>query len=443
METDLHTAALPEDLWRGIRRRLIFSLAAVMTAIGGFLAWSEAAPLSSAILAPGMVVPDSRTKTVQHLEGGIVRDILVTDGSKVEPGQDLLVLDDTRVRASVALLTSQFHSALALEARLIAERDGNPDIEFPTELLDAGTVPDVQQALLSETARFNTRREALAGETAILQQRIAQLEEEIRGLQAQHAATEGQLVLLAEEIAVVRQLVDAGHERKPRLLALSRAARQTEGDRGLYVGQIARAHQSIGEARLRISQLNVTRAREIADELKEVRGQLVDLRERLYAAEDTLSRTRIKAPQGGTVVRLGYFTVGGVIAPGAPILDIVPQDDRTIVEARVRPDDIDDLRTGTQAQVRPTAFHARNLRPLSGTVTAISADRLTDRDSGRSYYSARIEIEADSARDLPNGVKALIAGMPAEVIIETRARTFADYVLMPLASSMRRAFRED
>lgn len=442
MATPAAETSLSDWLQHGISCRVRAGAVVMLTALCGFIAWSCAAPLNSAIIAAGVVVPDSRTKTVQHLEGGIIREIFVTDGSHVEVEQDLILLDGTRAQTAVVLLASQYRAALALEARLLAERDGVGVIEFPVELLKSET-PDVRHAMASETARFNARREALAGETAILRQRIAQLGEEIGGLKAQQAATDGQLALLDEEISVVRQLVESGHERKPRLLALSRTARQVEGDRGLTVGQIARARQSIGEAQLRISQLNVVRSRDISDELKDVQIRVFDLRERLHAAEDALGRMRIRAPQAGTVVRLGYFTVGGVIPAGAPILDIVPSDDLTIVEARVRPEDIEDLRPGMLAQVRPSAFHVRNMRALSGTIKHVSADRLTERDTGRPYFQCRIEIDPKSASDLPGGLKALIVGMPAEVIVETRPRTFADYIMMPLTSSMRRAFRED
>lgn len=426
-----------------ISSRLLVSLAITLTAACAFLAWSSIAPLSSAIVANGMIVPDSRTKTVQHLDGGIISKILVTDGSIVEAGQDLLALDDTRARTAVALLTSQYHAALSLESRLIAERDGADHISFPDDLITSASIPEVNQTMASERNRFVARHKALTGETAILQQRVAQLEEEITGYQAQQHAANGQLALLAEEINVVRDLVNAGHERKPRLLALQRAAREIEGERGLYIGQIARARQGIGEAHLRISQLSVTRMREVADELKDVQVRVLDLKERLNAAEDSLTRTLIKAPHAGVVVRLGYFTTGGVIPAAAPILNIVPKDDRTIVEARIRPEDIDSVQLGMEAQVWPTAFNLRQTQALTGTIKDVSADRLVEHDSDRSYYLARVEIQPDSATQLPNGIKSLIAGMPAEVIIETRARTFADYLMKPITGSIRRAFREE
>lgn len=442
MSISVQSLGFDAEIESGMRQRTFASCAIVLFALTTFATWSAFAPLSSAVVAGGIVNPDSRTKTVQHLEGGIIREILVSDGSLVAAGQDLLILDDTRARASVAMLSAQYRAALATETRLTAERDHLDRVAFPPELLAAAVNPEVQQSLAAESARFDARRDALAGEKSILEQRILQLNEEMAGWQAQRVAADGQLALLGEEIQVVQKLVADGHERKPRLLALQRAAKQTEGERGRFMGEIARTKQGIGEARLRISQLSTTMSREVADELKEVQNRRYDLQERLRAAEDSLTRTRIKAPQAGTVVRLGFFTPEGVIPPAAAILDIVPADDRTIVEARIRPDDINNVRVGMSAQVWPTAFNLRRTPPLSGVVEYISADRIVERGLDKPYYFARIEIDPQSAAHLPNGIKALIPGMPTEVIVESDTHTLMDYILSPISRSMRHAFRE-
>jgi HlyD family type I secretion membrane fusion protein len=443
-----HAIARPDPLTStaigaSSRRRILIGVAVIIASFGGFGAWAALAPLNSAAIAPGALVVDSHVKTVQHLEGGIIKEIFVGDGATVAAGQVLLRLDDTRVRASVDQLTGQYRAARALEARLLAERDGAREIAFPDDLLAVRDNPDVDKAIAGQRALFAVRRDTLAGDIAIQHQRIAQFNEEIIGLDAQRNSADGQLALLKEEIQVVEALLLAGQERKPRLLALQRARRQIEGDRGRFLASIARAKQSIGETQLQVSQLSVMRLKEATDELREVQIRIFDLRERLRAAEDTLDKMTLRAPQAGTVVRMSYFTLGGVIAAGQPILDIVPADDQLMVEARVRPEDIDTVRLGMSAEIRLDAFNQRRMPLLLGRVVQVSADRLTDRRTDIAYFTARVELDRESVKLVPGGAAALFPGMPAEVIIETGQRTALDYFVAPIARSLSRGFRED
>ncbi len=409
--------------------------------IGGFVAWAGVAPLQSAAIAPGSVNLDTYRKTVQHLEGGIVDEILVREGAQVAAGQVLIRLDDTTPRASLELLHGRWLVASALEARLTAERDGLDGVRYPEDLTGRLDDPKTRQILEGQDNIFQARREALRSQVAILAQRAAEYSEEIAGIAGQIRSETEQLALVEEELADVQTLFDKGFARKPKLLQLQRRVAEIEGNRNLHQAQIARARQSIGETRMRAADLKTTRLNQVVEELRKAQAELYDLNERLRAAEDVLARTEIRAPLDGIVVDLRVHSAGGVIASGAPLLDIVPQEERLVVEAKIDPKDIDVVREGLEAQVRFTAFNQRHRAPAAGRLTSISADLLTDEASGQSYYLARVELVVEDAGAAAE-LAALHPGMQAEVMIVTGARTALDYLLEPLMLSLNRAFRE-
>ncbi len=322
----------------------------------------------------------------------------------------------------------------ALETRLIAERDSHDEITFPDWLLIDHDDPEVASVIDGETSIFDARRKTLASQVAVLGQRIAQFDEEIIGLGGQVAAEDVRLLLIAEETDAVLVLLEKGLERKPRLLALQRRGAEIVGSRSSNMAQIARVKQNIGEARLRISELDTTRINEVVEQLGTAQNELFDLAERIHAADDILLRTAILAIQDGTVVNLQVHTTGGVIAPGAPLLDIVPSGDALIIEARVDPRDIDVVHWGLQARVRLTAFNQRSTVPMSGRVLSVSADNIIDERTGQAYYLARIKLDKDPV-EIGNGV-SLYPGMQAEVMIVTGARTVLDYLLAPISRSI-------
>ncbi len=414
-------------------------IALFLGALGG---WAALAPLESAAIAPGEVAIDTKRKTIQHLEGGIIGEILVRDGDIVVAGQVLIRLEEIQSRAELGLLQGRYITASAVEARLIAERDGRKDIAFPEWLLDRLVEPEVIKTVSGQDNIFNSRRESLNHQTQILHQRIAQFEEEITGLEGQIAAENVQLKLIGEEIKDVRHLVELGLARRPRLLALKREVAALEGQRSQNLARIARARQSILEAELRISELHTVLVNEVVQLLSETQAELFDLADRIRASEDKLIRTEVRAPIGGNIVNLQVHTLGGVIAPGAPLLDIVPSDDPLVIEARVDPGDIDVVRPGLDAQVRISAFSQKNMTPIPGVVTYVSADRLDDERTGVGYYVARIMLEEKDIFEALQGAK-LQPGMQAEVIIATGARTALEAIISPLSSSFNRAFRED
>lgn len=440
----------------GIAGTAGLGLVVILAAFGGFGSWAALAPLASAAIAPGEVTVDGYRKTVQHLEGGIVREILVGNGSAVAPGDVLIRLDDTAARASVALLAGRYVDALTREARLVAERDNlqAPTMPVPAlpkklahldaALFDRAMVADAWRGQLNI---FRARRQALEGQGAVLRQRIEQYRQEIAALRAQIASHDRQLTLIAEELRDVQHLFDRGLQRKARLLELQRAQARLSGLRGEHQAMVTRARQGMAGTELEIITLRNERLREVMQELREVQASLLDVQERLIAAASTLERTEIIAPQSGVVVGLGVHTPGAVIAPGERILDIVPQESRLMVEARVRPQDIDVVHQGLAAHVRLTAFNQRDMPVVSGRVTLVSADRMREerrQNAGElaheGYYLARIELDRESLSGLG---ASLYPGMPAEAMIVTGSRTALDYVLAPITSALGRAMRED
>jgi HlyD family type I secretion membrane fusion protein len=407
---------------------------------GGFGAWAALSPLSSAAIAPGVVAVESNRKTVQHLEGGIIEQILVDEGEQVQAGQVLLRLDRTRSQATYDVLLGQYRAVLALENRLTAERDGLAIIAFADELTSAASNPDVAKILVGQTRLFEARRTTVEGQIDILRQSINELREEIRGLQAQQEAQAEQITLLREEYESVKRLYEKGLDKKPRILALQRAMAKLKGEEGEYDASVARARQAIGEAELRIINVQNTFQHEVVAELREAQRDLAELRDKIRAQEDVLRRMAVAAPQAGVVVALRFHTRGGVIAPGDAILEIVPSEDKLSIEARVHSDDIDVVRPGLEAQVRLSAFRRRTTPTVAGVVTRVSADRFEDERTGMPFYLARVEVDSDELSALED-VK-LYPGMPAEVMVTTGERLALDYLLSPITDSIHRAFRE-
>ncbi len=424
----------------GLRRTVAAGLAVVAAMAGGLAAWSMLAPLESAAVAPGTVSVEFNRKTIKHLEGGIVSRILVAEGERVRAGQTLIELDQTQARAQLELLRGRRASAAARQARLIAERDRAPRITYPDRLARHRAEARVAAIIARQAAIFAARRAAMASQTAILTKRIGQLDEEIIGLDGQIGSARAGLAILGEEIAIVETLLRKGLARRPRLLELRRLEAERRGDLSKAVAALARAGQRIGETRLQINDLRAVRDSEVSQELREAQTELLELDERLRVARDVMKRGRISAPLDGTVVGLRVHTIGGVVGAAEPLVDIVPADEKLIVEARIDPIDIDVVRAGLAARVDLTPFNARHSASLAGTVASVSADILVDDSTGTSYYLARIELDGDG-RDLPGIV--LRPGMPAQVMIITGRHTIIEYLVKPITQSFNIAFREE
>jgi HlyD family secretion protein len=403
--------------------------------------WSGFAPLESAAIASGVVESESSRKTIQHLEGGIVREILVSDGDVVRNGQTLIALDDTRARAEVQSLQAQLWDAAAREARLEAEQQGQEQLSFPAELETARSESVSAAAVLTAQRNiFEARRQVFQSQGAVIREKRLQVEKEIEGLKAQQTAVAQRVGIAREELEMVATLVSKGLERRPRLLGLEREVADIEGRRGEIAAHISRAGQVISESLATHLKLESDRQSEIAQSLREAQNQMFQLRERLRAAEDQLSRTEVKAREDGVVTELRVHTPGGVIAAGAPLLDLVPQQDRLIVTARVRPEDIDVIHPGLNADVHLLPYNQRRVPHLKGIVTHVSADRLTDKRTEQPYYTAKIRVQDSQITEQDIRI---IPGMPAQVFIKTGSGTVALYALRPLLDTFNSAFRED
>jgi HlyD family secretion protein/epimerase transport system membrane fusion protein len=433
---------LPETPERPpVRRPLLAAILIILIFFGGFGTWAALAPLDSAAQAPGRVTVASNRKTVQHLEGGIVKELLVKEGDAVAEGQVLIQLDDTQARARLELLRGRYDKLLATEARLEAEQAFTAGIKFPASLTSRRNKSQVAKILDAETALFEARRRSVEGRIQIFHKRIAQLNKEISGLEAQIAAEDAQLALIEDERASFEILFKKGIVGKARLLRLKREEAKLQGERGDHLSLIAKAGQQIGATELEIIDLKNNMLNQVISDLSNTQAELVDVSERLKAAEDIFLRTDIRAPQAGVVMGLNVHTETGVITPGQHLLDIVPEDDTLVIEAQVSPNDIDVVYAGLPSQVRLTAFKQRNTPMLAGELTRVSADSFTDERSGASYFLARVAIDAAELKKLDG--RELYPGMGAEVMIKTGKRTTMDYILAPLTDSLRRAFRED
>ncbi|MCR6631658.1 MAG: type I secretion system permease/ATPase [Magnetospirillum sp.] len=429
-----------EDDEPSLRRPIFAGLATVAVAFGGFAAWMFLAPVDSAAVAPGTVIVDTHRKTIQHLEGGIVREVRVKDGDTVSAGQPLVVLDRTQADAALGQVQSQYWSALAKLARLRAEQRGEA-LAFPDELTARATDPAVTETMHAEETLFHSRAETHTAQLAIRKRQIEQKSEEISALRAQLAATQQSLVFKQEELKGVQDLFAKGYERKPRLLSLQADVANLRGRQGELTANIARVQQETAAVELDRTNFDSTWKSDIAKELQDTQTSAAELSDKLRAANDVRGRTVIIAPQDGKVVDLKVFTIGGVVAPGQPILDLVPSEDSLIVEARVSPLDIDVVRPGLPAHVRLTAFKAKKVPMVEGKVVQVAADKLVDQRTGEAYFTAQVRLEGTSLAEL-HGVE-ITPGMPAEVFLVTGPRKAVDYIVSPITDSMRRAFRED
>ena len=425
-----------------LRGPLLAATVILLLFFGAFGAWAALAPLSGAAVASAVVAPEGSRRTVQHLEGGIVREIRIFDGSRVQAGEVLVVLDDAQTRETYAAARARLSAALAREARLTAEQQGTAVAEFPDELLAFAAEDAMTDRLVrAEGASLAIRRQALADQVDVLRSRIAQAETDLAAYEGSLVSIDRQLELIDEEIDTVQDLLRKGLDRKPRLLALQRARADLEGERVANLGSGARTRELIVATRAELAALASGHAEEIATGLAQARAEANELRAQVRAARERLDRTVIRAPVAGTVVELQLRTIGGVLKPGERVLDIVPRDEPLVIEARVAPADIDVVHPGLAADVHLLAYRSRHLPRIRGEVRKVSADRLTDPHTGQPYYTAQIVVDKALLASVAPEVE-LTAGMPAEALILTGERTMLDYLVEPVQLTFRRALRE-
>lgn len=409
--------------------------------VAGFAAWALLAPLNSAAVAPGTVVVNSNRQTIQHLEGGIIKALSVRDGDRVEKGQALLTMDGTQGQALLSLLEGRFDAARAEQARFFAERAGLEALLFPEDLLQKAAVNE-ETALILDGQRnlFEARHKMIAGQTSIYENRISQSELQIGGLRLQQAAKERQNALFKRELTGLQSLNEKGFAPTNKILAFQREVAQLDAELGTIQSNIAGVQQEIGEGRLQILQIRKTFIENVESSLRDNQTLVFDLSQQMLAARDQVSRLVVRAPVAGTVVDMAVHTVGGVLPPGQRVMDIVPKDDQLVVEAQMKPTDIDGVVPGQPVEIRLTTLNSYTMAPLHGTVAYVSADRLTDSRTAGAYYTVRIETNPEEVAQLKD--IQLVPGMPAEVMIDKGSRTFFEYLMGPIGRVLNNAMRQ-
>jgi HlyD family secretion protein len=421
------------------RRVAVAGYVLIFVTFGVVGGWAAVAKIDRAVAAPGVVAIESNRKTVQHLEGGIVREILVKEGDAVSQGAILFRLENVQAKANYQTIESQLYTLLAMEARLIAERDQKAEITWPEELVTPNSDGAFDSHIAADqVAEFNKRGSSLQDQVEMLKSRIDQLDDEIRGTQMEKASAEGQIDFINKELIGLRELNEKKLIPATRLYAMERERERLEGAIGEAIANIAKSNGAIGEYNIQIQQLREKFQEDVAKSLVEVREKLADVRQKLVVAKDVLHRVEVVAPVAGTVQNLKVFTIGQVIRQGEPLLDIVPKNERLIIEVQFSPSDIDGVYEGQEAEVRFPAFHSRMIPLILGQLESVSRDRLVDEASKQPYYRGIVVLDNT---EIPEELRSRVrAGMPAEVIVASGERTVLSYIVSPLTQTLRKGF---
>jgi HlyD family type I secretion membrane fusion protein len=428
----------PERDARGIVRTgfTVLGVGALLIAV-----WTALAPLSGAIIAPGLVKVDLNRKAVQHRDGGIVKAVLVRDGARVKMGEPLILLEDVRADAQLMVVRRALDAESARMARLEAERAYPAVLAFSKALAARRSDPAIADILARETVLYRTRREALEGQVTLLKRQVSEVQQETAALKDQIAAEERSIKWQREELEANRDLLKQNFVQKTRVLTLERAVAEYESRRDEHRAELAKAYQRISETELRTLAMISGHRQQAADDLKNSMSRMQELDERLRPSEDDRARTVITAPASGEVVNLQVFTPGAVVGPKDLLAEVIPEEKKLIVEFRIRTEDINYVKVGIPADVRLLPYKQRTTPLLHGAVTYVSGDRLVEPQQPQvSYYVGHIEITAQALEE--SGNLKLGAGMPAEVYVRTDTRDTLDYMLAPVTSYLRRSMRE-
>jgi len=428
---------LPSD---SLGRSALLGCSIIAVFFGGLGGWASLAPLNGAVVANAVIKVDGNRKSVQHLDGGIVKDLRVKEGDRVNVGDVLLVLDDTQTRAEFDVLSEQYIVLRATEVRLLAELANEPELTQPPELAARQGDGYAQRIWTGQVRQFEARRVAIEGQRKVIGEKIHQLRSQIDGTAAQVESYKEQIDSVQSEADSVAPLVEKMLLPRQRLLQLQRTAFGLDGQIAEAKANIAKFHQAIAEQELQMAQLDKDRMAEATKDLREVQAKLVEVLPKRASAQAVLSRLEVRAPYAGRIVGLNMFSVGGVIQRGEKILDIVPEDEGLTVEARIAVEEIADIRPGMRAELHLTAYKQRIVPTIHGEVVTVSADRLTDPKTNNSYFVADIRPDLAELAELP--AVHLYPGMPATAMIPTESRTAFDYLVGPLTTSFMHAFRQ-
>jgi membrane fusion protein, epimerase transport system len=407
---------------------------------GGLGVWAGLAPLDGAVVGNGVVKVEGNRKSVQHLDGGIVKEQRVKEGDRVAAGEVLIVLDDSQARAEFEVLSEQYLVLRATEVRLLAELAGETELIMPPELAARQQDLYARSIWAGQIKQFESRRAAIEGQRKVIGEKILQLASQIDGAVAQASAYTEQSISVRVEAASVAPLVEKMLLPRQRLLQLERTSFGLEGQAAEAKANIAKFRQAIAEQDLQINQLSNDRMAEVTKELRDVHARLVEVLPKRASAEAALGRMEIRSPYAGRVVALNVFSIGGVIQRGEKILDIVPDEDGLTVEVQIAVEDIGDVRPGSRAELHLTAYKQSIVPTVHGEVVNVSADRLTDPKTNNSYFVASIRPDFGELAALP-GIR-LYPGMPTTVMIATESRTALDYIVGPLTASLKQSFRQ-
>ncbi|WP_109316416.1 HlyD family type I secretion periplasmic adaptor subunit [Pseudovibrio ascidiaceicola] len=423
-----------------IRFHLICAGLLVVILVGGVGLWGGLMEIRGAIIAPGTIVVETNTKNVQHMEGGIVRSIMVTDGDTVDAGETLLRLDDTVTRANLAVVTKQLDNLYSQEARLIAERDGEEEILFPTRAADDAHSQVLNTIQEGQRRMMVAKTKNLRGRQDQMRAQIQQYKKQIDGLSQQRDAKEIEISLIDGELEDLNKLLAKKLVTESRVTALKREKTKLQGEYGDFIAQIAKTEEAIAERNIQIMQIEEDVLTKTLEQLQQVRAEIAQLEEKKIAAQDQLMRMEIKSPQSGTIHDLTIHTIGGVIAPGEIVMQVVPREDVLVIEAQVQPIDVDQLTPNQEATIRLPSFDQRTTPELTAAVKTISPDLLEDPKTGLSFYMAELTISEDELDKL--GGKNLVPGMPVEAFIQTENRTVISYIMKPMVDQIAHAMRE-
>jgi HlyD family type I secretion membrane fusion protein len=428
---------LPSD---SIKRVAFTGWIIIMIFFGGLGTWAATAPLNGAVVANAIVKVDGNRKSVQHLDGGIVKELHVKEGDKVSAGELLIVLDETQAHAEYEVLTQQFVVLRATEVRLLTELDHGSELVMPSDLKARSEDPYFKSVWNGQISQLQSRLAALAGQRSVIREKINQLGSQIVGAEAQVKAFTDQIRSVHREAKDIAPLVDRGLISRPRILQLERTGYGLEGQIADTNANIAKARQAIAEQEQQMAQLDNDRMTEVTKDLRDTQAKVLEVIPKAMNAKAVLGRMEIRAPYSGRVVGLNVFSVGGVIQRGDKILDIVPEQDGLTIEAQVAVEDISDVHPNTRAEVHLTAYKQRIVPIIHGDVIQVSADRLTDPKTNNPYYTAFVRVDQDELSAMPN--VHLYPGMPATVMIPTVQRTALEYIAGPLIMSFNHSFRQ-
>ena len=410
-----------------------------------FLGWAAFAPLDAGAFAHGQVSISGNRQAVQHQQGGVVSALHVSEGDRVRQGQVLVELSSGELRATERGVAGQVISLLAQRARMVAERDRLPAIPIPPEF---GTYIGEDRVLADDAMRlqqlqFAARRSGRSTETGVLSQRVEQLNQQIDGLQRQIESNIEQRRLIEEELDGLKTLAAKGFAPQNRVRALERTAAALDGELGSLRSQVASTDEAIGQTRLQMLGVSTKMNEDVADLLRQTEVELNELRPKLSELRNQIALSQIRAPASGQVVALTTFTVGGVIAPGQVLMDIVPDKASQVIVASVSPTDIDNLRLGLSTEVKFPGIRDRSVPILHGTVTRLSPDSFTEEKSGRTYYRAEVVVPPAELAKLGTSAQHIRPGMPVEVVVLLKKRTALQYLLEPLTHSLWRTGSEE